>query len=144
MVLHQKSFSSPPTQSDLATQAQARSEVETRTLTHIEQTMNHALEVTAKVTRLMLEPDYQDHLLKHPDDWELYKELGVYATILNFILQSETNINTDIEQSMVEKIVQKCQETTRNVEGFLSTIKIDTSPEIDAALEHLKQMPWNA
>ncbi len=133
-LLLQKSFSSP--------QGQAQSEAETRTLTPIEQTLNNALAITAKVTRLMLEPVYQDHLLKHPEDWEPYKELGVYAAILNYILQSKTNINTDIEQSMVEKIVQKCQETTSNVERFVDTIKIDLDPELSVALGRVKQMSF--
>jgi hypothetical protein len=131
-LLLQKSFSS--TQS---AQEQSEGEVETQTqaLTPIEQTLNNALEVTAKATRLMLEPACHDHVLKHPDAWEPCTELMAYGAILNYIQQAETNTNNDIEQSVVEKIIQKCQETTRNVEGFVDTFQIDLDPELSAALE---------
>jgi hypothetical protein len=108
--------------------------LETQTLTPTEQTLNNALAVTAKATRLMLEPDCQDHILKHPDAWEPCKELMIYGAILNYIIEKDKT-GSDIEQSMVEKIVQKYQETTRNVERFVDTIKIDLDPELSAALE---------
>ena len=148
-LLLQRSFSSQPIQVSLGTPAPAPAQVETRTqveieeeltLTPLEQTLNNAAAVTARVTRLLLEPACQDYVVSHPDALEPCKELNVYATILIYIQQQQqqTKTDTSVDQYIVEKIMQKCREFTRNIEDFVNTIslKVSLDPELTAALEH--------
>jgi hypothetical protein len=136
-LLLKKSFSS--TGVDLATQSEVRAQGQTQTeaeaQTPLEQTLNHATRVIANSTRLMLEPDYQAHLLNHPGVLERYKELMAYVTILSYIINNKKErTETDIEQSMVEKIIRKCQEAAWNVEGYVDTIEIDADPDVPNAI----------
>lgn len=63
--------------------------------------------------------------------------MGVYTTILNYIQQQKAETARDIKQSMVERIVQKCQETTSKLEDLVDRIsrEIVLDPELTAALE---------
>jgi hypothetical protein len=108
-------YSSPPAQSPLA------------------QTLADANEIIANFIRLMIEPDYRDYVLKHPDVFMPYMELLVLTYILGKITKSQ------VEPSMVEKITRRCQEATWNVESYVDTIEIDADHEASAALERIKQ-----
>ena len=105
--------------------------------TPLAQALNDANEIIANFIRLMIEPNYRDYVPKHHDVFIPYIRLLVYATILIYILNESSE--TDIQPSVVKKIIRKCQETTWNVEGYVDTIEIDADPEASAALERIKQ-----
>jgi hypothetical protein len=103
------------------------------------QVLDEASRVIANFVRLVLEPDYRDHVPNHPDALGPYMELLAYTAILIYIRDKS---EADIEQSMVEKIITKCQETTWKVESYVDTIEIDADHEATAALERAKQMSF--
>jgi guanylate kinase len=51
---------------------------------------------------------------------ESYKDLMVYSTILNYIInRDKDNAKPDIDQSIVKKILRKCEEAASSVEGYI-------------------------
>jgi hypothetical protein len=110
-----------------------------QTQTLLEQALADAIGVIANFIRLILEPNYQDHVPNHPGVIEPYLELVTYTAILIYILD---NIPDEVEPSMAKKIIRKCQKTTSEVEDYVDTIEIDADHETSAALERVKQMSF--
>ncbi len=110
-----------------------------QTQTPVTQPLANAIGIIANFIRLMLEPDYRDHVRNHPGILEPYIELLTYTAILLYINDKP---ETKIKRTMLKKIIMKCQNATEKVEEYVDTIEIDADPEASAALEHAKQMSF--
>jgi len=122
--LLQKSFGGPSPSPHSHPLAQQQHVVQAGQTT-VERTLNNTLAIITKATRLMVEPVVQHHIRNHSSEWDKYRELLAYPITLNYIIEARKT-RSDIEQSVVDKILQRCKETTHNVEAFVDTLKIDT------------------
>jgi hypothetical protein len=107
--------------------------------TPLTQALSDAMGVIANFIRLVLEPDYKDHVSNHLDVLEPYTELLTYTAILLYINDKP---ETKIKQPMIKKIIKRCQNAASNVEDYIDTIEIDADHEASAALERAKQIPF--
>lgn len=104
----------------------------THAQTPLSQTLANATEVIINFIRIAIEPNYLTYVLKHPDVFIPYMELPVLVYILS-------NIPETVDRSIVDKVIQRCQETTSDVECYIDTIEIDADSEARAALQRIKQ-----
>jgi hypothetical protein len=90
--------------------------------------LKNANDIILEVYSLAFDPI----LPQYADVFEPYIDLLVCCTILLQIEDRNTN------QGYVEKLIERCQENIRKLEGWISTIEIETDPEQRAILERVK------
>jgi hypothetical protein len=89
---------------------------QTPTQTSIEQTLYYVVEVIADITKLVVKD--QRHM---SNIIEQYMHLGAYSAILNYIINSG---ETNIEPSILKKILRNSQESALRIESYLNSIEI--------------------
>jgi hypothetical protein len=88
---------------------------ETQTKSSLEQTLDYIVEVIADITKLVVKD--QRHM---SNIIEQYMHLGAYSAILNYIINSG---ETNIEPSILKKILRNSQEAASIVESYIDIQK---------------------
>jgi hypothetical protein len=91
---------------------------ETQTKSSLEQTLDYIVEVIADITKLVVKD--QRHM---SNIIEQYMYLGAYSAILNYIINSGSG-ETNIEASILKKILRNSQESALRIESYLNSIEI--------------------
>jgi hypothetical protein len=94
--------------------------------------INNANEIIADYFRLSSDAKI-NIFAEYPEAFATYLDVAFYCTVL---IQAIENKNAN--QNIVSKLIKRCQENTWKLEGYVSTIEIETDPEQRAILERVQ------